>query len=59
MQRAFVPATAAVGVVLVVVAAFVLGHQLSPSGSSTHARAVTVTVAVDGAGAAPSTAPRH
>jgi len=49
MKRAFVPAAAAAGVVLVVVAAFLLGHQLAPAASVTNARAVTVAVTGTGA----------
>ncbi len=53
MKRAFVPAAAAAGVVLVVVAAFLLGHQVASSGSVNHARAVTI--AATGTGAAHGT----
>ncbi len=49
MKRAFVPAAAAAGVALVVVAAFLLGHRLATSGSVTRARAVTVATTATGA----------
>ncbi|HUK71957.1 MAG TPA: hypothetical protein VLW50_24855 [Streptosporangiaceae bacterium] len=43
MKRALMLAAAAVGVLLVVVAAFALGHHVTPANSVTHARAVAAT----------------